>query len=193
MTGDLFAVGYDSYIDSERAPYLPMWIKNLKRILSTEEETQVVVPGHGEFLLFDDLKDELAYIEDAQKTFAGKNSAFVIFKEAFNEFDLETALNNLKEMNAQKEKYYVLFSEIDQFAYRMMLENKLDEALDIFKVMADLFPNSDIAFDSLGELYMRKENTEMAITSFKKALELNPDNRNASAKLKSLQKKISLN
>jgi tetratricopeptide (TPR) repeat protein len=80
-----------------------------------------------------------------------------------------------------------LHPEIDQYAYRMMLDGKVDEALEIFKVLAELFPASDIAFDSLGEGYMRKENTEMAISSFKKSLELNPDNRNAQEKLKALQ------
>lgn len=188
VTGDLFTAGYDSYIDSERVPYLSMWIKNLKRILSSEEETQVVVPGHGEFLPFDELKDELVFIEEAEKTFNGKESAFTIFKETYEEMDLNNALKALREMKTQENKYYVLFPEIDQYAYRMMLDNRLDEALDIFKVMAELFPNSDIAFDSLGEVYMRKENNEMAIKSFKKSLELNPDNRNASAKLKTLQK-----
>ncbi len=154
---------------------------------------QLVVPGHGEFLTFDELKDDLVFIEDSKKTFAGKESAFDIFKKTYNESDLETALKTLLKMNAQDQKYFVLHPEIDQYAYFMMLDNKLDEALAIFKVLADLFPNSDIAFDSLGEVYMRKENIEMAITSFKKSLELNPDNRNASAKLKALQKKISLN
>ncbi|MCJ7580753.1 MAG: MBL fold metallo-hydrolase [Candidatus Aminicenantes bacterium] len=189
ITGDLIAADYDSYIDSERVPYLPRWINNLKRIISTEEKTQIVVPGHGEFLSFDELKGELDFIMDAKAAFDGKESAFTVFKETFNDSDLETALKELRDMKAQEDKYYVLFPEIDQYAYGMMLDDKLDEALDIFKVMVDLFPDSDTAFDSLGEVYMRKEKTEMAIASFKKSLELNPDNRNASAKLKALQKK----
>ncbi len=188
ITGDLFASGYDSYIDSERVTYLPRWIKNLKKMISTEAETKIVVPGHGEFIEFNELKDELAYIEDAQKTYAGKNSAFNLFKETFAASDLRTALNKLKTMFAQQEEYYVLHAEIDQYAFYMMLDKKLDDALEIFLVLADLFPESDIAFDSLGEVYMRKENTEMAIASFEKALELNPDNRNASAKLETLKK-----
>lgn len=188
LTGDLFTAGYDSYIDSERVPYLPMWIKNLKRILSTEEETKVIVPGHREFLHFDDLKDELAYIEDVQKTFDGKESAFTIFKEKYEEMDSNTALKSLREMKTQENKYFVLYPEIDQYAYRMMLADELDEALEIFLVLADLFPDKAMAYDSLGEVYMRKENTEMAISSFNKSLELDPNNRNAAAKLKTLQK-----
>jgi tetratricopeptide (TPR) repeat protein len=53
--------------------------------------------------------------------------------------------------------------------------------------LAGLFPHSDIAFDSLEEAYIRKEDKAKAIASFEKSLELNPDNRNAQNKLKQLQ------
>jgi glyoxylase-like metal-dependent hydrolase (beta-lactamase superfamily II) len=187
MTGDLFAAGYDPYIDSERVPFIPRWIANIEMILKTEVETRHISAGHGNFISFDELKRILNYFEGEKAKFEGKESAFTIFKADFAENGLESGLETLVKMSGQTEIYFTLHPEIDQYAYRMMLDGKVDEALDIFKVLAELFPDSDIAFDSLGEVYMRKENTEMAITSFKKSLELNPENRNAQAKLKALQ------
>ena len=63
----------------------------------------------------------------------------------------------------------------------------MDDALAIFTVLADLFPENDMAFDSLGEAYLRKGDKEHAKASFQRAVELNPENSNASAKLASLK------
>jgi glyoxylase-like metal-dependent hydrolase (beta-lactamase superfamily II) len=189
MTGDLFASGHNPYIDSERVTYIPQWIENIKMILDTEKKTQAIIPGHRDFISFDELKRIDAFIGEAKDQFEGKESAFNIFKRALNEKGMEAGLEMLVEMSGQPEKYYVLHPETDQFAYRMMLDKKVDDALKIFKVLAELFPDSGMAFDSLGEAYMRKDNIEMAISSFKKSLELDPKNSNARQKLKALQKK----
>lgn len=187
MTGDLFAAGSDPYFDSERVPFFPRWITNIDMILETEDRTKCISPGHGDKISFDEIKRIQAFIVEAKDQFKGKESAFFGFKNVLDEKGLETGLKTLVEMKDQPDKYYVLHPEIDQYAYRMMLDGKVDESLAIFKVLAELFPDSDIAFDSLGEAYMRKENTEMAVASFEKSLELNPDNRNAQQKLKALQ------
>jgi glyoxylase-like metal-dependent hydrolase (beta-lactamase superfamily II) len=189
VTGDLFYPQDDLYIDSERVLELPRWTTCLEKIIATEKETKYIIPGHEEFLALDDLKKKLAYVRAKQAEFAGKESAFLAFRKAFEEKGLEDSLRLLADLKARPEQYYTLHPEIDQFAYRLMLKGKLDEALSIFKVLAELFPDSYLAFDSLGEVYLRKGDNEMAIQSFKKSLELNPDNENAARQLKSLQEK----
>jgi glyoxylase-like metal-dependent hydrolase (beta-lactamase superfamily II) len=189
VTGDLFFPGVDLYIDSERVLELPRWVANLEKIVQTEEDTKTIVPGHEEFLTMQELKKKRDYVQAKQEEFAGKESAFFAFKKAFEENGLEVSLKVLKDLKAKPDKFYTLHDEIDQFAYYMMLDEKLDEALPIFEVLAELFPDSYLAFDSLGEVYMRKGDKEKAIKSFEKSLELNPDNQNAAQQLKSLQKK----
>jgi tetratricopeptide (TPR) repeat protein len=102
---------------------------------------------------------------------------------------IDYALEKLRDTKAQMDKYYILHAEIDQFAFRMMLDSRLDESLKAFRVLAEIFPDISMAYDSLGEVYMRKENKELAIKSFEKSLELDPTNRNASARLEELKKK----
>lgn len=63
-----------------------------------------------------------------------------------------------------------------------------EEALEIFKLNASLFPESANAFDSLGEAYIMRGDTESAIRCYEKSLELNPDNANAAQILKRLKK-----
>lgn len=189
MTGDLFSPGQDLYIDSERIPGLPRWAAHLEKMVQTEKDTKFIVPGHGALLTSEELKKSLAYVRAKQGEFAGKESAFFAFRKAFEKEGPEISLRVLKDLKAKPDKYYTLHPEIDQFAYRLMLQGKLDEALSIFLVLAELFPDSYLAFDSLGEVYLRKGDREKAGQSFKKSLELNPNNQNAVQQLKSLQEK----
>ena len=62
----------------------------------------------------------------------------------------------------------------------------LGESVDVFQLNVTLFPESANAYDSLGEAYLNGGQTEKAIRSYKKSLELNPDNQNAAAQLKRL-------
>jgi cytochrome c-type biogenesis protein CcmH/NrfG len=54
--------------------------------------------------------------------------------------------------------------------------------------LAEIFPDVSMAHDSLGEVYMRMDNKELAIQSFEKSLELDAGNRNAVARLAELKK-----
>ena len=60
------------------------------------------------------------------------------------------------------------------------------EALAVFKLNTELFPESANAFDSLGEAYLIIGEKEKAIESYRKSLKLNPENKNAAVVLKRL-------
>lgn len=63
------------------------------------------------------------------------------------------------------------------------------EALEVFKLNTRLFPDSANAFDSLGEAYLTLGDKENAILSYRKSLQLNPQNKNTETKLKQLLEK----
>jgi CubicO group peptidase (beta-lactamase class C family) len=65
-------------------------------------------------------------------------------------------------------------------------ENKIDDALEIFKLNTQLYPTSSNTFDSLGEAYLKKGDKEAARASYQKAVELDPSNLNAAKILKKL-------
>ena len=101
----------------------------------------------------------------------------------------------LKEVNREIEELLKkhapqdLFDEevLNWLGYHLLFWwDRPQEALDVFKLNTELFPNSANAFDSLGEAYLTLGDKENAIMSYRESLQLNPQNKNAEAKLKQL-------
>jgi len=187
LTGDLFAPGIDPYVDSDRITHMDRWIRTLEHTLADPDPIGTIIPGHGEYLSRDVLTAALEFARTQQALYDGKSSSFVVFKETMEKAGLEQALNTLKSCFTEPDRYYTLHPEIDSFGYRLMLDGQVDDALAIFTALAEIFPENDMAFDSLGEAYLRKGNKEQARTSFQRAVALNPENGNAAAKLASLE------
>jgi CubicO group peptidase (beta-lactamase class C family) len=75
---------------------------------------------------------------------------------------------------------------LNNFGYVLMRQNKLPEAIAIFKINVEFYPASWNVYDSLGEAYMNNGEKELAITNYRKSLELNPANSNGAEILKKL-------
>lgn len=63
--------------------------------------------------------------------------------------------------------------------YKLMQLKKLDEAIKVFTLNTQLFPNAWNTWDSLAEAYMEKGEKQIAIGLYKKSMELNPKNDHA--------------
>ena len=70
-----------------------------------------------------------------------------------------------------------------------MRGGKISEAIEVFKLNAEVFPQSSNVYDSLGEGYMKNDDKQKAILNYNKSLELNPENNNAVEMLKQLEEK----
>jgi cytochrome c-type biogenesis protein CcmH/NrfG len=64
---------------------------------------------------------------------------------------------------------------------------KVKEAVEIFKLNVEAYPQAFNTYDSLGEGYMTLNEHELAVLNYKKSLELNPKNTNAAEMLKKLE------
>ncbi len=186
VTGDLIYKD-NLYFDSERIPFLGKWAEVLESVLADKEQVRFIVPGHEELLPLSLLEDHLKTIREKQKEFSGRESAFLAFKKEYETNGLPAAVRKNKKLFSDTRHYYFLHPEFDQFAYRLMLDNKLSDALELFTQLAGLFPESYIAFDSLGEVYLRMDQKDKARDNFKKSLALNPENDNAKRQLEQLK------
>ena len=95
---------------------------------------------------------------------------------------LEGSLKQILEANG------MLYNDrhLNFFGYELMNDNLLDDAIEVFKLNAKLFPGEPNVWDSLAEAYMNKGENKLAIDNYKKVLELDPENQNARKMLEKL-------
>lgn len=83
--------------------------------------------------------------------------------------------------------YNVGEDEINNFGYQLISENKNNEALEIFKLNTQLYPQAWNTYDSYGELLLKLNHKKEAHKNYKKSLQLNPKNDNAIRVLKDIE------
>ncbi|MCK5588523.1 MAG: serine hydrolase, partial [Candidatus Lokiarchaeota archaeon] len=84
---------------------------------------------------------------------------------------------------------YISEGRFNMLGYSFIYQGKLQQAITVFKINVDLYPESWNVYDSLGEVYMLNGDTEVAIKNYEKSLELNPSSAEAIEKLKKLKEK----
>lgn len=75
--------------------------------------------------------------------------------------------------------------ELNALGYDLLHAKKLKEAIRIFQLNVEAYPQSSNVYDSLGEAYTNDGNKPQAIANYQESLRLNPNNRGA---VKMLQK-----
>ncbi len=99
---------------------------------------------------------------------------------------IESALQSYRTLK-QADDYYTSESQLNALGYRLLGVKKVREAIGIFKLNAETYPQSANVYDSLGEAYMANGDKELAIRNYQRAVELNPQNTNALETLKKLR------
>jgi tetratricopeptide (TPR) repeat protein len=94
----------------------------------------------------------------------------------------------LKNPDGKLVKYDFGEDQLTAAGYALLGSKKVNEAIELFKLLVEEFPNSANAYDSFGEAYMTAGNKELAIKNYKKALELKPDCETAKSALQKLEK-----
>ncbi|HWP54788.1 MAG TPA: serine hydrolase [Pyrinomonadaceae bacterium] len=104
------------------------------------------------------------------------------------EKDVASAIAQYRELKAGKtaSEYNFGETELNQLGYQLLQMKKVTEAIEIFKLNVEMYPQSANAYDSLGEGYMVRGDKDLSIANYKKSFELDPKNTNATAKLAEL-------
>jgi tetratricopeptide (TPR) repeat protein len=75
---------------------------------------------------------------------------------------------------------------LDQVGTRLLNSNHDAHAVAVFKLNVDAFPRSADVHERLGAAYAKRGDRQLAIDSYKRSLELNPQNANARRSLEAL-------
>ena len=104
-----------------------------------------------------------------------------------NKSCIEAALKKYREIKSDAETHlYFDEREFNALGYRLMGKGRMKDAIEIFKLNVEMYPQSANVYDSLAEAHMNDGQKELAIKNYKKSLELNPDNTNAKKMLKKM-------
>jgi glyoxylase-like metal-dependent hydrolase (beta-lactamase superfamily II) len=74
--------------------------------------------------------------------------------------------------------YFFVEAEFNAYGYAFLQRDKVEQAIEIFRINADLYPDSWNVYDSLGEALLRAGNTDEAVDMYQRSLALNPENTN---------------
>jgi CubicO group peptidase (beta-lactamase class C family) len=77
--------------------------------------------------------------------------------------------------------------QVNKLGYWLLGKDRVKEAIEVFKMNVEDFPNSSNAYDSLGEAYMIDGDKELSIKNYQRSFELNPNNTNALEMLRKLR------
>ncbi|MBL7959742.1 FKBP-type peptidyl-prolyl cis-trans isomerase [bacterium] len=118
------------------------------------------------------------------KTSISEILAAIIFEK-----DIQAAVDEYHHLKkTQPDTYNFKESQLNMLGYQLMQAGKTAEAIEIFKLNVESYPQSANVYDSLGEACLIGGKKELAKINYKKAVELNPKNVNAIEILKTLEK-----
>ncbi|MCG8378558.1 MAG: tetratricopeptide repeat protein, partial [Proteobacteria bacterium] len=95
--------------------------------------------------------------------------------------------NELKE--TASDKYFVGEGLLNNFGYQLLRAGKIGEAIAIFRLNVEEYPDAWNVYDSLGEAYMENGDFELAIENYEKSIEINPNNTNGIEMLEKIRSK----
>jgi tetratricopeptide (TPR) repeat protein len=127
------------------------------------------------------------FAKDQARTLANK------LHNLIDEKGLKVALEECPELLEKKKivySYPLDEFEMNDMGYSYLTNGKTEEAIALFKINVEHFPESWNVYDSLGEAYMEAGETDLAIKNYAKSVELNPESEGGIERLKELKKKI---
>jgi tetratricopeptide (TPR) repeat protein len=93
---------------------------------------------------------------------------------------MDVAVKQYHELKAAQPATYNFDEvELNTLGYKLLHANQFKEAIRIFQLNIEAYPQSSNAYDSLGEAYMDAGDKALAIANYQKSVQLNPGNSSA--------------
>ena len=126
------------------------------------------------------------FVPDLKRAYDSRKSIAETLSATIATSGIDQAAQQYHQLSAAKVSSYNLDEdELNILGYQLVKANKLDQAIRIFQLNVEAYPNSGNTYDSLAEAYMDDGNKPQSIANYKRSLQLNPGNNNA---MKMLQK-----
>ena len=99
------------------------------------------------------------------------------FRKTIVEKGIQAAVRQYHAFKQAKPAWFAPFDEreMNRLGRHYLREEKFEEAIAIFKLNVEEYPDSWNVYDSLAEAYLAYGNRDLAVQNYQKALDLNPD------------------
>ena len=127
-----------------------------------------------------------ASITELWRVITGQPSAARTLYSLLDEGADEAAIQEVLANNGSP-GYFFSEAEINAYGYIFLQQEKVDNAIRLFKINVEIYPESWNVYDSLGEALLRTGNTEEAVAMYEKSIALNPENTSGQEALARIQ------
>jgi tetratricopeptide (TPR) repeat protein len=109
-------------------------------------------------------------------------------EKTINEKGVAAGIAEYRDLKAKESATYDFSEpELNNLGYRLLRAGKTKDAVEIFKLNVEMYPQGFNTYDSLAEAYESVNERDLAVTNYKKSIELNPKNTSAVERLKRLE------
>ncbi len=113
-----------------------------------------------------------------------------VLYETIRKSGITVAVSQYNEIKTtQASNYDVSPGQLNRLAAELLTEKRAGDAVEIYKLALDAFPPSANVLNGLANAYRQAGQTDLAIKTYARALELDPSNRNAIERLNELVKR----
>jgi len=96
---------------------------------------------------------------------------------AYGEGGVEAAIARYRTLRGtEADRWELGETQLNTVGYWLLRRARIDDAIAVFRVNVEMFPDASNPYDSLGEAYLARGDTARAITNYKRSVELNPGN-----------------
>jgi Predicted membrane protein (DUF2306) len=128
-----------------------------------------------------------AWVPEVKAAFDLRRSITETLSPTIASGGVDAAVKQYRDLKAtQRTTYNFDEEELNSLGYRLLKTKKFNDAIRIFQLNVEAYPQSSNVYDSLAEAYMNNGNQPLAIANYQRSLQLNPKNQNAKAYLQKL-------
>jgi len=128
-------------------------------------------------------KNNTPLLENHPTAIAGKTGRTSIGKKLRenNHLPIEERIALYHRLKKESPETYTFGYEDDltMYGYSLLWAGKTEEALAVFQLIVTEYPTSSNPYDSVGEAYLKLGDRDKSLASYRKAVEIDPNNLNA--------------
>jgi len=127
------------------------------------------------------------WIPDVKAGFDPRTSIAETLSTTIASRGIDPAVQQYRDLkSANSATYNFDEDQLNVLGYQLLRTKKCDQAIRVFQLNVEAYPQSSNVYDSLGEAFMNAGDKPQAIANYRKSVELNSKNRNATIMLQKL-------